>query len=229
MDKRLEGAEDRFPVGAEHLQRDAAHIPEDALNAGWPKGIDEVLRQAEGHHLRLLQSQTLVEEHAEVHVDDVACGAVDEEVLSVAVPEAKDVAYHRPHGCRAGETEAGGGPVGRSRKLLEKPPVEHRREHLHHLVVPGAPPVAGGLVMAFVKLPDLRKRVLVVQPGGSVDGGAALAQAHGVVHPLDDAAVLREGDHVEGAQVEVAPTAGRVLLEEPVEQLRELHQPLVLP
>ena len=58
------------------------------VTAARPHGVQDVLRQAEGHALGRLEVEPVVEEAAEVDVHDRAGGAVDEDVLEVAVAEA---------------------------------------------------------------------------------------------------------------------------------------------
>eukprot|EP00951_Prasinocladus_malaysianus_P042592 scaffold518676_cov55-Prasinocladus_malaysianus.AAC.1 len=58
----------------------------------------------------------------------------------------------------------------------------------------------------------------VVQPETRIGLLAAVAQAHGVVDPLDDAAVLRERNHIERAQIEVPLPARRVLDKQPAKE-----------
>mmetsp|Transcript_31909 Transcript_31909/g.75814 ORF Transcript_31909/g.75814 Transcript_31909/m.75814 type:complete len:323 (-) Transcript_31909:1318-2286(-) len=203
VDKGLEDAQDGLTVGSQHLEGYPADAPEDTLDPARPKGVDQVLGEAERHHLGLLQGEPLVEEAAEVDVHAVAGRAVDEEVLAVAVPEAEDVADHRPHRRGAREPQPRVGPPRRRREHLEEPVVQHRGEHGSHLVVPSHPVPPGGLVVLVEDLLDGLQGLLVVHPERRVRRRAAVAEPHGVVHPLHDAAVLRERHHAERPKVQV--------------------------
>ncbi len=55
--------------------------------AGGAHGLQQVTRQAEGHHLRDVEVVALVEEAVEVDVDGVAVGGVEHDVLCVSVAQ----------------------------------------------------------------------------------------------------------------------------------------------
>lgn len=67
-----------------HLQGDLTAAAEDALVARHAEAVDHVLREPEGHHLRLLQRQPPVEQAAEVHVHDLPRLRVQQDVLACA-------------------------------------------------------------------------------------------------------------------------------------------------
>lgn len=66
-------------------------------------------------------------------MDAIARGTVDEQIFSMAIPEAKDVANHGPHRCCASEAQPGIEPVCWGAELLQPPAVHHRRKHFKHL------------------------------------------------------------------------------------------------
>ena len=66
----------------------------------------QTTRPPEGHHLRLLQREPLVEEAGEVYVHHVPAAAVHQDVLAVPVAQTHHVTHHAPHGCRLGREAA---------------------------------------------------------------------------------------------------------------------------
>ena len=219
--ERLQHALQRLPVPAQHAEGELRDLREDPVVARQPERVHDVLGQPERDDLGLGERQPVPEDAVEVHVDDLAVGGADEDVLEVAVAEPDGKADHAHHGVGAREVEARVEPRGRlGERLGEEPPERGRSERLERLLVGDEPRLAG----PGERLPDGLQGAGVAAVRG--DRGA---ERDGVRHPLDDARVLADGDRRERDRAERAAAALRVAVEQPVHHRDDLHHAVVAP
>ena len=109
-------------------QREFRGAPKRSIDAVGAKGVDHVVRQAEGDEFWFFKGEAFVEEAVEVDVEGSTRGFFEEDVLAVAVAEAEDVPDEGHHGAGAGVAQAGSEPGGRLGEHVDEPFVEGGRE-----------------------------------------------------------------------------------------------------
>lgn len=96
VDERVQILQNVALVLAEDSEHDLATLLEDTFLFEDSEGIHDVRRESEGHYLRDLQLGTFFEDAIEVDMGHLSCVLVDQNVVSVPITQAYDVANHRP-------------------------------------------------------------------------------------------------------------------------------------
>mmetsp|Transcript_17236 Transcript_17236/g.51597 ORF Transcript_17236/g.51597 Transcript_17236/m.51597 type:complete len:250 (-) Transcript_17236:702-1451(-) len=189
----VEDAQQRFLSASQHLQGGFAAAAEGALMTGHPEAVDQVLGQPKGHALRLVQGETPIEQAAKVHVHHLPGAPVHQQILSVAVAEAGDVADHGHDGGGAGEGQPGGVPGARLGPAGQEPAVHGGGDHGQHLVQQHRPRLVLGPTVIHGL--DGGAHLAVGLGPSRVGAPHHVAQRLHPVHPLDQPRVLRQRRH----------------------------------
>ena len=158
--QNVENGHDAVGLVAQGLERELAAATEDAFGAGDAHGVDEIAREAKWHNLGHGQDAALLKGDAEVNVHDLARFLVEQDVVAVAITEAKNVAEDGDGGRGTRVREAFVEPVVRAFEALHEKVAEHRVEVVADLAE-GFDAVVDGFGLGFgdVLAADVRLEV----------------------------------------------------------------------
>lgn len=227
VSEHVQDRDDAIRLVPEHLERKLAAAPKHALRLCDTHAVDRIPGKAERHDLGDGKDPTLLERHAQINMDDLASLFVEQDIMAMAVAEAKDMAQDRDSGCAARVCEPGGEPCVGPVELVHE-------EEVHGGLVVGehalefADACFAGLALyvvddfaAFIPGP-------VVGEVGFVGGDEVVVQRDCVGNKLDDAAVCAEGYDLVGADLEATLTGYAAFLEEHADLLEYLLHDCIL-